>query len=159
NAYIKTGFSTSSTPPPLQPPKIDVIPLDPNASEMNLDPGTYRITRTGTAAQLLNAVTVNYDLSGSATFGSDYALFNTDNTPFSQLFFPAAIGGATSQSIDVVLKPLGDSLVEGDETAKFSIRGAGDPVNPSYILGSSPSATVTISDMVASVNVQAPIDT
>jgi hypothetical protein len=157
NAYIAAGFNKVTTQQ--QPPKIDVIPLDPNASEMNLDPGTFRITRTGTAAQLLNPVTVNYDLSGSATFGSDYALFNTDNSPFSQLFFPAATGGATSQSIDVVLKPIGDSLVEGDETAKFSIRGSTDPVNPSYILGTNPSAVITISDMVTSVNVQAPIDT
>ncbi len=51
------------------------------------------------------------------------------------------------------MKPIADSLVEGDETVKLNIFAPSGSEN--YQLGTSTSATITITDAVAVVNVLA----
>ncbi|MBA2481214.1 MAG: pre-peptidase C-terminal domain-containing protein [Planctomycetes bacterium] len=92
------------------------------------DPGTFRISRP---AAMGSALTVAYQISGSAGNGSDYA-----SLPGSV----AIAAGASSATVTV--SPLQDSVFEGSETVTLTIvAGSG------YVLGSAPTtATVTISD-------------
>ena len=146
--HISDGFTTGAPTPNAQ--IVNVVATDPNASEAGLDPGTFQVTRTGTAAQLLLPLSVSFDLSGSsATLNSDYTLSQSSIT------FPGAYArlGATSQSMNITVTPIADNLVEGDETVKLNIRGDSH-TPPLYVTGLNPLATVTIADSTTTVNVQ-----
>lgn len=73
-------------------------------------------------------MTAFYPVSGSATGGQDYA------TPPGSVTFPA---GYTAVSI--TLRPIKDSLVEGNETVTVTLS-----YRSRYILGTQMSATATI---------------
>ena len=93
-------------------------------------PGTFRFTRTGGNTSL--AQTVSYQVTGTATNGTDYAtLTGTAVIPAGQTF------------VDVNVVPIADVLSESAETVIVTI----DP-NASYRLGTvaSRSATVTINN-------------
>ena len=150
--YIKDGFSTSTNTQSAQ--VVNIVATDPNASEAGLDPGTFSVTRSGTALQLALPLTVTFDLGGSATLNTDYTLNRTTIT------FPAATGGATTQTLSpsIIVTPKADAVSEGDETVKISLRGDSSPV-PAYTTGLNPNATVTIADATSSVNVVASTST
>lgn len=113
---------------------ISVAALDATATETPLTTGTFRLTRTGSAAQLALPHTVSFTLGGTATHGVDYAL------PLTTTF----LGGQTF--VDVVVTPVVDTLAEGSETVVLTLTG----VAP-YELGSPITASVTITDTATTI--------
>ncbi len=106
---------------------VTVVAGDVLASETGPDTGEFTISRTGSTAA---ALTVHFSLSGTTDSGDYSASATTDPT------IPAGCA-----SICVVITPLADQLVEGDETVVLTLTtGAG------YTLGSPASTTVTIAD-------------
>ena len=111
-------------------PVVDISATDGSAAETGSDPGTFRITRTGST---VGALTVNYTIATGAgqAGGADYT--------------PALTGVATidpGQSfVDVTIAPVDDGVFEGPETVTLTLFDSG-----SYDVGSSPTATVVIAD-------------
>ncbi len=124
------------------PPVVTVAPLDAIGSEPGTNTASFRFTRTGGTTQPL---TVTYTIGGTATNGADYSTVGTAVT--------FAIGSTT---VDRVISPLDDTLVEGTETVIFTLAaGTG------YAVGNPNSATVSILDNEpasgATVTVQATV--
>lgn len=109
-------------------PQVAVVATDPDAAEVNLDPGSFTISHDGpTHAEL----TVHYTVSGTATGGDDY-----DDAPFTS----TAVIPADASSTTINLTPINDDDAELDETVVVSISAdAGYEINPA-----NQSATVTI---------------
>ncbi len=116
---------------PAIPAVITVAATDADAGEtatgVTPNPGTFTLTRT---SDLSKAITVNYTLSGTSTNGTDYT-----NLP-GTVSFASGVNSAT-----ITVTPTDDSIFEGTETAILTI-GTGT----GYILGTTTSATVNISD-------------
>src|SRR5207342_2414688 len=93
------------------------------------DTGQIRLNRSGNTSQPL---TVTIALGGSAAIKADYDLVpGLVNQPF-----PAGAG-----AIDIMIVPKDDPIDEPSQTATVTIvSGSG------YIVGSAPTATVTIAD-------------
>jgi hypothetical protein len=108
-------------------PTVTITATDASASEMpSTDTGKFRIKRTGGCID--NALSVFYSVSGTATNRTDYQ----------RLRGMANIqAGRTAGSVNV--KPIDDTIAEPDETVILTLSP-----NPSYIIGSPSSATVTI---------------
>ena len=106
---------------------VTVVATDPNAAELNSDPGVFLITRTGSTSQPL---TVNYAITGSALQGVDYVPLP------GVLTIPA---GSSVGSVTIV--PIDDGLGEPAQTAVLQIRGG-----IAYVAGNPALATVTITD-------------
>jgi hypothetical protein len=111
-------------------PIATISATDANAAEAGNDPGTFRITRSGSTASSLS---VNYTIAtgaGQAT-SADYTptLNGVVTIPAGQTF------------VDIVITPVDDALVEGPETVTITLGDTG-----SYDVGSPASATVTIAD-------------
>jgi predicted extracellular nuclease len=118
------GTTTNSTLP-----TVLIASTDDNSAEAGLNPGTFRIARTGAVT---NALIVTYTVasgSGQAS-GSDYT--------------PVLNGSATiaaGQSfVDITITPVDDLLVEGPETIVLTLTSSS-----TYSLGSA-TASVTITD-------------
>jgi predicted extracellular nuclease len=118
------GTTTNSTLP-----TVSIASTDDSAAETGLNPGTFRIARTGAVT---NALVVTYTIasgSGQAS-GSDY--------------MPVLNGSATiaaGQSfVDITITPVDDLLVEGLETIALTLTSSS-----TYSLGNT-TATVTITD-------------
>lgn len=106
---------------------VNITASDPNAAEPS-DTGAFTITRTG--GDLSQDLQILYFLSGSASAGTDY-----ERLP-NPIVIPA---GATS--VEVLVRPINDSGLEGNESIELFLRsGTG------YTVGSSARATVTIAD-------------
>ncbi|MDB6151868.1 MAG: putative outer rane adhesin like protein, partial [Chthoniobacteraceae bacterium] len=113
-------------------PIITIAAIDPTAAEAGSDPGTFRITRTGST---ISALTVNYSVitgSGQAT-GSDFTV------PLAG-FVTIAAGQSFA---DLVIVPADDIFLEGDETVTISLFDTG-----SYDIGTPAAASVIITDDV-----------
>nr|WP_281062625.1 C2 family cysteine protease [Limnoraphis robusta] len=121
------SLSTTSTPPT----NVTITASDSSAAEtisgQTANPGQFTITRTGSTA---NALTVNYTVAGTATKGTDYSNLT------GSLTIPA---GSTTATLPVNV--IDDSTVEGSETSVVSLSSSS-----AYTLGSTSSATVTITD-------------
>jgi uncharacterized protein YjiK len=108
-------------------PIVGITALDALASETGPDPGTFRFTRSGSTT---SALTVVYTIAGEAT-AADYT--------------PALTGSqiipAGAASVDVIITPVDDALVEGAETLTLTLSDTG-----SYDVGPNASATITIQD-------------
>jgi M6 family metalloprotease-like protein len=117
-------------------PTVTVTATDSTATEAGPTTGTYRISRTGATTSSLN---VYFTMGGTAQDGVDY------NTVASPVTIPAGASYA-----DLTLRPIDDSVYEGNKTAIFTILfGMG------YCIGSSSSATITIQDNEPTVTVTA----
>lgn len=115
-------------------PVLSVAASDPAAAETGADPGMFTLTRSGSLA---SALTVQFNLSGTAGYSSDYSLSPTPTVGSAfQLVMPAGVA-----SMNIVLTPLGDLLAEGPETATLTLFE-----DSAYALGSFAEATVTIAD-------------
>ncbi|MBI4664031.1 MAG: hypothetical protein HY735_34980 [Verrucomicrobia bacterium] len=101
----------TAPPPPSEVPTITVIASDANASEASSDSGEFTFTRAGNTDM---AVTVQYDLAGSATKWNDYRRPQGD-MPVS-ITIPA---GAASAKLVIV--PVEDTEIEGSETVSLRI--------------------------------------
>ena len=109
-------------------PIVTITAIDPAASETGPDPGVFRFTRVGNTAL---ALTVTYTRAGSAST-SDFASIGTS------IVFPA--GSAT---VDRVVTPVTDALVEGNETVIVTLT---DGAHYNLESPASSTATVVITD-------------
>ena len=123
----ETGVDCGGSCSPCSDPSATIVATDNTATEAGLTIGFYTITLSETNSTG-SAITINYNVTGTATSGSDYvALSGT-----------ASIADGTS-SITVNVTPLEDLIVEGSETVIATLTsGTG------YVVGSPNSATVTI---------------
>jgi hypothetical protein len=119
-------LNLTETPSPIQP-TITVAASDALAVEGGTNTGRFTITRTNIRAL---PVTVKYVMSGVAKNGIDYTTLTG-----------TAIIPANSASVDVVVNPNDDGLVEGIESATLTIVGGSG-----YIVGATKTATVSIAD-------------
>jgi hypothetical protein len=113
------------------PPTVQILVTDGAASETGPDAGAFQVIRTGPTAA---ALTVNYNLAGTAANGSDYDALS------GSVIIPA--GSATAP---IVVMPIDDTLIEGPETVTVFLA-----VDPNYVVGVTNSGTVTIADNDAS---------
>jgi murein DD-endopeptidase MepM/ murein hydrolase activator NlpD len=108
-------------------PAVQIQATDPTAAEPGIDTGTFTVTRSGSTTDPL---TVNYDIEGTATNGTDYLSLPGSVT------IPAGSSAAT-----IGVTPLDDTQVEGSESVSlFLASGQG------YSIGTQNAATVTILD-------------
>ena len=117
-------IADNDNPPP--PPTVTVTASDASASELGND-GEFTISRSNGIA---SALTVRFTLGGTATNGTDYQRIDTPVT------IPA---GAPSVTLRV--RPIFDLIFESSETVVLRLAQ-----DAAYTIGSSDSATVTISD-------------
>jgi N-acetylneuraminic acid mutarotase len=104
-------------------PLVSIAATDPLASEVGLDTGTYRITRSG--GDLSAPLLVDLIVGGRATNGVDYGIIGN------------AITIAAGQStFDFLVRPAGDAKVEPTESITVSL-GASSAyaINPDAPLG------------------------
>jgi hypothetical protein len=102
--------------------------------------GLFTVTRSGGgAAQLQQALTVNFTVSGTATNGVDYAGITSPVT---------IAAGQTSATIPVTV--IDDTLLEGTETVVITINASA-----SYTVGAAGTATVNIADDEIGIGVSA----
>ena len=113
-------------------PKITVTATDAAAGEPGND-GTFRISRTG---DISSAMTVYFNIGGSATSVDDYTLKN-GNTALTD----SVVIAAGQSYVDVTLDIIDDIVIEGTETAIMNLTA-----NATYILGATAVATVNIRD-------------
>ena len=112
-------------------PTVTVTATDAQAAEAGLDPGMFTFARTGGTT---SALTVNYDLSGSATRGNDYRTLEGD--------MPDSITiAAGASSATLIFYPVSDTEVEGKESVILTLAP-----DAAYVIGSAKSATVNIAD-------------
>ncbi len=112
-----------------QPPlnTVTIAATDASASEAALAPGTFTITRTGDTTA---ALTVYFDVTGTATYGADFAATGVSAT------IPAG-----SASTTLTITPIDDALAEADETVVVTLAPS-----LTYTLGTPVSDTVVIHD-------------
>ena len=105
----------------------NVTITEPPAANVSTDIGTFTLTRSGN----LNAITVNFTVTGTATSGSDFTISATTSVSL-----PMGVNSAT-----VSVTPLADSVIESNETVLVT-------VSPSaaYSVGSPSTASVLIAD-------------
>ena len=108
-------------------PIVTITASDPNAAELNVDPGTFVISRTGPVDY---ALAVSYVLSGTAINGTDY------NTITLGIVIPVG-----ASSVNLVVTPIDDTLAEGSESVVCSLTS-----DSSYMVGAPSAAAVTIAD-------------
>lgn len=118
---------------PAPTPEVSVVAIDPGASEAGPSSGAFSIRRTGPTS---NAVTVFYNISGSAIAVEDFEPLGWSVT------IPAGAMSAT-----ILVRPIADRLHEGFETVRLTLLGSpvAAPMEP-YRIGSPDFAEVTISD-------------
>jgi alpha-tubulin suppressor-like RCC1 family protein len=129
-------LDNTNPPPPL--PVLNFVTTDSTAYELTasggIDTASFTVTRTGTA----NSVRFPIIVSGTATYGVDYYtqpgfLVGTNAT-----FFDL---GSNQTSVVFTLYPIQDTLVEGTETAIFTLG-----TNVSYTIGPSNQSLISILD-------------
>ncbi|MEK7554511.1 MAG: hypothetical protein AAB518_00805 [Patescibacteria group bacterium] len=117
-------------PPPSSPlPVVTVTVTDGNAAEQGLNPGTFRLTRTGPTTSALGVL---FSLTGTAVNGVDYQLISPPGTKY----IPA---GANSAIIRIT--PIDDAVIEPTETVTLTLT----PYS-TYAVGSPNSGVVNITD-------------
>src|SRR5262249_39929957 len=107
-------------------PSVSIQATVASASEAGPADGVFTISRTGSTG---GALSVDCSIGGTATIGVDYT------TSSSSVVIPAG-----ASSVQVVVTPIDDTLVEGNETVVLTILP-----RAWYAVGTS-SAVVTIAD-------------
>jgi hypothetical protein len=116
-------------------PSVSVSATDRDASENGNDPGTFTIMRTLENPNV--PLTVNFQMTGTATPGIDYILLDpSGNQLGNQITIPPG-----NQSVNITLLPLTDSVVEGTEHAVLTLT-----CGENYVVGSPISDTIDITD-------------
>ena len=110
-------------------PLVSVMAFDNSAIELSANSGTFRLTRTGTVAQLALPLSVVFSMSGTAT-SADYAALPVT------IDFPA-----NQSSVDVTVMPVKDNVPESPESVVMTL-----DVGAGYDLGSPSSATIALTD-------------
>lgn len=118
-----------SAAPPTGPPLVEIVASDAVAEEFGTNRARFALVRSGGDTNL-PALTVNYSVTGSATSGSDF------------LTLPGSITfSAGAQATNILMTPLVDTLVEGDETVTLNLLSSAN-----YTLGALSNATVVLRD-------------
>ncbi len=94
----------------------------------------YTFTRTGN--DLTKALTVNYQVAGTATFGTDYNQSGAASFTATTGKITFAAGAATAT---LTIDPIADSILEGDETVALTLVS-----DPSYLIATPTTVTGTI---------------
>jgi hypothetical protein len=103
---------------------VTIVASDASASEAGPDLGAFTVSRTG---PITAALTVFYDVGGTASAGSDY-------TPLEgSVVIPAGSATAT-----ITVLPIDDTLIEGNETVVLTL------TPDAYLVGTPSSASVTL---------------
>jgi hypothetical protein len=130
--------ATVSPVPPAQVSTVTVVATDPVAAESGPSTGLFTVRRIGPTT---NSLTVFYQTSGTAVAPGDY------------LPLPGSIViPAGSASAGILLTPIDDNIIEGDETVVLTLVSPPQPVaSPTstateYQIGKPASATITIKD-------------
>ncbi|HIK16634.1 MAG TPA: putative Ig domain-containing protein [Leptolyngbyaceae cyanobacterium M33_DOE_097] len=127
-ATITTGSAGATIRNNDNLPIVSITATDAEATETDLTPGRFTVTRTGNTD---NPLTVEFTVEGTATNGSDYTSIRNRVT------IPA---GASSTTIAVT--PIDDAIAEGNETVVITLLSG-----RIYKLGAiNTSATVTLTD-------------
>lgn len=129
-------FDNDSLPPPAL---VSVVELTSGSEGDGGSPvaGAFRVTRDGDASA---AITVAYQIQGTATAGADYA------TLPGTVVIPA--GGRVA---DIIVTPVDDADLEGDETVTMVLlpstcAGTYPPAADCYAFGSAVTADLTLRD-------------
>ncbi len=117
-------------------PVVTISSLDAAAAEQGGDTASLRISRDGSSAA---ALTVNLNLTGSASLNSDYSL--STSTAGASISGSTALIPEGQSWLDVIITPINDNLIEGSETVQLSLTSSS-----TYASGSPVSATVSITD-------------
>ncbi|MFZ1932777.1 MAG: hypothetical protein WCB27_19875 [Thermoguttaceae bacterium] len=138
-------------------PSIAVEATQPTASDVPLVDGVYRISRPSDA-DTTSALTVNFQMSGTAVQGTDYTLSYTDGTGTHPITSPDSVTiAAGNDYVDVDLTVIPSTLVVAPETATLTLMSGSD-----YAIdtdNSSASITVTHSHNGTAVTVAATVAT
>ena len=113
-------------------PGITVTATDADAGEPDNN-GALRISRTGDTA---NALTVYFNVGGTATAGSDYTLKN-GSTPLTD----SVVIAAGQSYVDITLGVIDDNIIESTETAIINLAA-----NAGYAISTPAGATINIKD-------------
>ncbi len=144
--YVVGAATTAEIDIADDPVEVNLQLLDGSASEQTLDTGSFSVTRT-TGGKLDADLVVRVTFAGTANRGNDYT-----SSPFtvagSGAFTFTIPAGELSAS--VTLTPLKDNIVEGTETANFTLTANG----ASYVVGAATSAAIDIADDAVEVNLQ-----
>lgn len=102
------------------------------------DTAAFRLTRAGDASLLAAPLTVTFTLTGAATNGADYT-----NLPLAATF---AAGVTTA---DVVVSPLNDGVLDGEETVVLTLTGVapyelGSPMSAEVVIAPAPTGRVSV---------------
>ncbi|MBE9098958.1 Calx-beta domain-containing protein [Vacuolonema iberomarrocanum] len=116
--------SPANTPTPI----VEITASDPEASEAGSNPAVFTITRSG--GDLTQPLSIFYIVTGEASSGVDYE----------PLARPVIIP-ANESSVDLVVTPIDDDVVENTERLNLFLSGGAN-----YDLGPSSFATITIED-------------
>ncbi|MFC1695217.1 hypothetical protein ACFL1C_03720, partial [Pseudomonadota bacterium] len=125
-------------------PTVTLTLDDGAAAEAGQDPGSFTVTRTNddNPGQALNVRVLR---TGDAAINSDYSI-----SPFTFIIQPNTYQvtiPANRISATVTLTPVTDNLIEGTETAEFTLVGDGT----TYTVGADTDASIDITDDVAEV--------
>jgi hypothetical protein len=113
-------------------PSVSVTATDATAVEGFTDPATFRFTRTGDSSA---ALTVSFDLTGTATKWTDYRRRVEGDMPV-QVTIPAG-----AASVDLTVHAWPDTETESTENCTLTVTaGSG------YTVGAPASATITMTD-------------
>jgi hypothetical protein len=111
-------------------PIVAVQAVNPTADEAASTEGDFMITRAGPSD---SALTVSFSLGGSAVNGTDY-----------QMLGDSVVIPANSSDVWIPVKPMPDTLADGDETVVLTLTP-----DAGYELGSPSTATVDIKESPA----------
>ena len=123
-------------------PRVSLAVTTASLLENGTGNATYTFTRTGSTA---GSLTVNFTVGGTATFDSDYLAIGATSFGETSGSVTFNAGQATKT---VVIDPVGDNLLESNETVVLTVI-AGD----AYVIGPPTAATTTITNDDAEVTV------
>jgi autotransporter-associated beta strand protein len=129
------------------PPPLPIVAVSLNPTTVTEDGVTnlaYTFTRTGS---ITAALTVRYNISGTASFGTDYLQTGAFDfkTNTGRIIFEA-----NSNTAILSLTPVSDNISESNETIDLTLLGAGYG-NPDYVIGTPSTVTGTIIEPVVTV--------
>jgi hypothetical protein len=136
------GGAADPTVTPIDLPAVSVAVSPASVLEDGATNLVYTFTRTGSTT---NAMTVNFNVGGSASFSSDYT--QTGAATFTATNGTVTFGAGSSTAV-VTVDPSTDTTVEPDETVSLTVTsGTG------YVVGSPSSASGTITNDDTDVSV------
>jgi FlgD Ig-like domain len=115
---------------------VSITASDREAAEAGPDNGSFQITRTNSG---LGDLTVYYTVKGTASKGTDY----TADTLSDSVKFVSGISSKT-----ILIKPITDTIKEGDETVVIKLLTQKNNRNIRYAINGTDSAVVVIKDLV-----------